>query len=184
VTVRVEIVIEPITSVLRTGGLFLVVFRDLPKSTEHPFAPDEGGGEWLTGQPPAGAQDTRRSSGRGGSAPTASEEHSASYEELLALNEELQSSNEEIEASQEELQSLNEELTTMNRQLRKETKSCAHHLDLNNLLVSANVATIFPTASCGSGALRPRAPPSCASSRPTSAARLRTSRCRSATRAC
>ena len=145
VTVRVEIVIEPITSVPRTGGLFLVVFRDLPKSTEHPFAPDEGGGEWFTGQLQQELQDTREELRAAvDQLRTASEEHSASYEELLALNEELQSSNEEIEASQEELQSLNEELTTMNRQLEERNEELRSTTsDLNNLLVSANVATIF-----------------------------------------
>ncbi len=75
---------------------------------------------------------------------TATEEHSASYEELLALNEELQSSNEEIEASKEELQSLNEELTTINRQLEERNEELRLlTADLNNLLVSANVPTLF-----------------------------------------
>jgi PAS domain S-box-containing protein len=68
----------------------------------------------------------------------------AANEELMSVNEELQSSNEEMETSKEELQSLNEELTTANGQL--ETKIAeleAANDDLDNLLVSTNIATIF-----------------------------------------
>jgi two-component system, chemotaxis family, CheB/CheR fusion protein len=75
---------------------------------------------------------------------TATEEHGASYEELLSLNEELQSSNEELEASKEELQSLNEELTTTNRQLEERNEELRTlTTDLDNLLVSTNVPTVF-----------------------------------------
>ena len=64
--------------------------------------------------------------------------------EVVSGNEELQSSNEELETSKEELQSLNEELSTVNTQLHAkvdelETKTN----DLNNLLVSTDIATIF-----------------------------------------
>ena len=65
-------------------------------------------------------------------------------EELMSVNEELQSSNEEMETSKEELQSLNEELTTANGQL--ETKIAeleAANDDLDNLLISTDIATIF-----------------------------------------
>jgi two-component system CheB/CheR fusion protein len=66
-----------------------------------------------------------------------------SNEEVVTTNEELRSLNEELESSKEELQSLNEELSTVNQQL--ETK--VHELeeansDINNLLISSDVATI------------------------------------------
>jgi two-component system CheB/CheR fusion protein len=72
------------------------------------------------------------------------EDLKSANEELMSVNEELQSSNEEMETSKEELQSLNEELTTTNGQLEsKLTELEAAHNDLDNLLISTNIATIF-----------------------------------------
>ena len=64
------------------------------------------------------------------------------------MNEEFQSANEELLTSKEELQSLNEELTALNNQLqetldRQRTTSD----DLQNVLYSTDVATIFLDAS-------------------------------------
>ena len=72
------------------------------------------------------------------------EEQRAINEEALSVNEEYQSTNEEMVASKEELQSLNEELTAVNSQLqetleRQQTTSD----DLQNVLYSTNVATLF-----------------------------------------
>ena len=72
------------------------------------------------------------------------EEQRTINEEALSFNEEYQSSNEELVASKEELQSLNEELTAVNGQLqetleRQRTTSD----DLQNVLYSTNVATLF-----------------------------------------
>ena len=73
-----------------------------------------------------------------------SEEQRAINEEALSINEEFQSTNEELLTSKEELQSLNEELTALNCQLqetleRQRTTSD----DLQNILYSTNVATLF-----------------------------------------
>ena len=73
-----------------------------------------------------------------------SQEQRAINEEALSVNEEYQSTNEELVASKEELQSLNEELTAVNSQLqetleRQRTTSD----DLQNVLYSTNVATLF-----------------------------------------
>ncbi len=72
------------------------------------------------------------------------EDQRAINEEALSVNEEYQSTNEELLASKEELQSLNEELTALNSQLqetleRQRTTSD----DLQNVLYSTNVATLF-----------------------------------------
>ena len=68
----------------------------------------------------------------------------AANEELMSVNEELQSSNEELETSKEELQSLNEELTTANAQLESKIAELeATNNDLDNLLTSTNIATLF-----------------------------------------
>jgi len=72
------------------------------------------------------------------------EEQKAINEEAMSVNEEFQSTNEELETSKEELQSLNEELTALNSQLHEtveQQRTTAN--DLQNVLTSANVATIF-----------------------------------------
>lgn len=58
------------------------------------------------------------------------EELKSSNEELLSMNEELQSANEELETSKEDVQSSNEALQRAN-------------LDLENLLTSTQIATVF-----------------------------------------
>jgi two-component system CheB/CheR fusion protein len=68
----------------------------------------------------------------------------AANEELLSVNEEYQSTNEELLTSKEELQSLNEELTALNSQLQEaleQQRSTSN--DLQNVLYSTNVATLF-----------------------------------------
>jgi chemotaxis methyl-accepting protein methylase len=75
---------------------------------------------------------------------TANEELQASNEETRSINEELQASNEELETSKEELQSLNEELNTVNAQLQvKVAELEVRTNDLNNLLKSTEIATLF-----------------------------------------
>ncbi|MBK5968074.1 MULTISPECIES: chemotaxis protein CheB [Thiorhodovibrio] len=75
---------------------------------------------------------------------TANEELKSSNEELMSMNEELQSSNEELESSKEELQALNEELTTVNSELNgKIDELQSANSDIENLLASSNLATLF-----------------------------------------
>ncbi|MGD0232884.1 MAG: PAS domain-containing protein, partial [Syntrophorhabdales bacterium] len=65
-------------------------------------------------------------------------------EELHSSNEELQAANEELETSREELQSLNEELVAVNTQLQtKIEEQDETNNDLNNLLTSTSIPTIF-----------------------------------------
>jgi two-component system CheB/CheR fusion protein len=74
----------------------------------------------------------------------AEEDLKAYTEEITSMNEELRASNEELETSKEELQSLNEELQTVNSQLQaKLSELRARTADLQNLLVSNDVATLF-----------------------------------------
>ena len=75
---------------------------------------------------------------------TSNEELKASNEEITSTNEELQSTNEELETSKEELQSLNEELNTVNSQLQDKVGELEELTDdLNNLLRSTDLATVF-----------------------------------------
>ena len=62
----------------------------------------------------------------------------------MSVNEEFQSTNEELETSKEELQSLNEELNALNSQLQETVeRQRATSDDLNNILNSSDVATLF-----------------------------------------
>jgi two-component system, chemotaxis family, CheB/CheR fusion protein len=144
---RVEITIEPLAPGLRPGGLILVAFRDLAGTSTTPLAAGDAEGDdgAVAGQIRQELDDTREQLRTAvDQLRTATEEHGASYEELLSLNEELQSTNEELEASKEELQSLNEELTTTNRQLEERNEELRTLTsDLDNLLTSANVPTVF-----------------------------------------
>jgi two-component system CheB/CheR fusion protein len=77
------------------------------------------------------------------------EEYGTSNEEMLSINEELQSANEELETSKEELQSLNEELNTLNNELRSKVEILEQtNNDLNNLMASTEIATIFLDSQC------------------------------------
>ena len=72
------------------------------------------------------------------------EDLKAANEEAMSLNEEFQSTNEELETSKEELQSLNEELITLNTQLQQKVEDERNLSDdLNNLLSSSGIATLF-----------------------------------------
>ena len=72
------------------------------------------------------------------------EELKASNEELQAINEELRSAGEELETGREELQSINEELSTVNQELKsKVDELAAANSDLQNLMASTNIATVF-----------------------------------------
>jgi two-component system CheB/CheR fusion protein len=74
----------------------------------------------------------------------AEEEIRAINEEAMSASEEFQTTNEELETSREELQSLNEELTALNGQLQETlTHNQVIADDLENVLNSANVATLF-----------------------------------------
>jgi two-component system CheB/CheR fusion protein len=75
---------------------------------------------------------------------TTNEELKSSNEELQSTNEELQSTNEELETSKEETQSLNEELQTVNAELQDKIEDLSRsHDDMNNLLNSTQIATLF-----------------------------------------
>ena len=75
---------------------------------------------------------------------TSLEEIETSNEELQAANEELLASNEELQSTNEELQSVNEEINTVNAEnLQKMDDLAALNADMNNLLESTQIGTIF-----------------------------------------
>lgn len=72
------------------------------------------------------------------------EEIETSNEELQAANEELLASNEELQSTNEELQSVNEEINTVNAEnVQKMDDLAALNADMNNLLESTQIGTIF-----------------------------------------
>jgi two-component system CheB/CheR fusion protein len=77
-------------------------------------------------------------------AESSTEELKASNEELQAINEELRSATDELETSKEELQSINEELITVNHELKAKVEETGKvNDDLQNLIASTDIATIF-----------------------------------------
>ncbi|WP_286828837.1 MULTISPECIES: chemotaxis protein CheB [Kordiimonas] len=74
----------------------------------------------------------------------ANDRQKAINEEALSVSEEFQTTNEELLTSKEELQSLNEELTALNSQLQETLeRQRTTSNDLQNVLYSTNVATLF-----------------------------------------
>jgi two-component system, chemotaxis family, CheB/CheR fusion protein len=83
------------------------------------------------------------------------EDMKSTTEEFQAVNEELQSTNEELETSKEELQSVNEELQIINSELNNKNELLTHfNADMQNLLDSTQIATVFSTISCALGTSR------------------------------
>ncbi|MEP6263031.1 MAG: CheR family methyltransferase [Gillisia sp.] len=75
---------------------------------------------------------------------TSLEEIETSNEELQAANEELLASNEELQSTNEELQSVNEEINTVNAEnVQKMDDLAGLNADMNNLLESIDIGTIF-----------------------------------------
>ncbi len=75
---------------------------------------------------------------------TSREELRAQNEELQSMNEELRSTAEELETSKEEAQSMAEELRTVNDELKHKVHETARaKADLENLIVSTEIATLF-----------------------------------------
>lgn len=127
--------------------LFLVCFVDEPKPERKqeqsgPIAPEDAS---RIAELEHELETTRRElKGAIRNLEISDEEQKAINEEALSVNEEFQSTNEELLTSKEELQSLNEELTALNTQLQETLEQQRETSDdLQNILYSTNVATLF-----------------------------------------
>jgi two-component system, chemotaxis family, CheB/CheR fusion protein len=146
---RVRVAVEPLQLSGDTEGLLLVSFADeeakagpapeaaSPAMTEQ----DESLVRQLEAELKASREELR---GTIEGMEASNEELRAANEEVMSVNEELQSTNEELETSKEELQSLNEELNTVNAELQSKIDELEQtNNDLDNLLTSTNIATVF-----------------------------------------
>ncbi|MDI1475903.1 CheR family methyltransferase [Polyangium sp. y55x31] len=130
---RVMITVQPMPQMGEQSGLFLVVFQDvgLPLAREEARTKAAEDAAVLLEQLEQELVTTRADLEKTvQELEVANEELKSSNEELLSMNEELQSANEELETSKEEVQHANEALTRA-------------HTDLENLLTSTRIATLF-----------------------------------------
>ncbi len=137
-----DIVVHPIYEPGQAQRLMLVVFKekDRRRNKEKKGNPDVPAEERVD-ETDALAQELKATKEY---LQTTIEELQTSNEELRSTNEELQSTNEELESSREELQSTNEELSTVNSELQNNVEELTQRSnDLNNLLSSTDIATIF-----------------------------------------
>jgi two-component system CheB/CheR fusion protein len=146
---QVKLSVEPLKVSSETEGLLLVSFEDVstaPRpepspSAKEPAAAEEPLVHQLELELTTTREELRTTIEQ---LETANEELQASNEEAMSANEELQSANEELQTSKEELQSLNEELSTINAQLQGRVDELGQtNNDLDNLLASTNLATVF-----------------------------------------
>ena len=142
----IDLSVEPIVEPTAFKGMILLVFREVTRPPAAlPLPPGNSGTnarivelEQALQQATAEIQSIRDRM------LYSHEELRASNEELQSTNEELQSTNEELTTSKEEMQSLNEELQTVNVELQsKVDELSATNNDMNNLLNSTDIATVF-----------------------------------------
>lgn len=135
----VNLAIEPLNAF--QANLYLIVFEE--------EAPASGTSQGESATPNLSAEEAIRHLEN--ELRSAQDNAQAMFEELESLNEELkssneefQSTNEELESSKEELQSFNEELQTVNAEVGRKVTELDHaNSDLQNLLDSTQIATIF-----------------------------------------
>jgi two-component system CheB/CheR fusion protein len=141
-----DISVEPLKSPRQLEGMTLITFRGVEAAaagaaTDQPVAEDESLVRELEDDLRSTREELQSSIDQ---LATSNEDLRASNEEVTSGNEELQSTNEELETSKEELQSLNEELSTVNSELHEKIEELeTKKNDLNNLLISTDIATIF-----------------------------------------
>ncbi|MBD3182938.1 PAS domain-containing protein [Candidatus Poribacteria bacterium] len=145
-TQMIDLIVKPITDIQSHEDLLLLIFRDIDSQSGKELTSGEDGSKSeeelkLERELEATKQYLQTTIEE---LETSNEELKSTNEELQSSNEELQSTNEELETSKEELQSVNEELTTVNAELENKLDQLHKaNNDMNNLLVSTEIATIF-----------------------------------------
>lgn len=147
--IAVDVTLQQIESPLQLKGKIMVIFTEVPIQKHRTASAKTGNLATIAFQTEfeqeiqhlrENLQTTREEM------KTSQEELKSTNEELQSSNEELQSTNEELTTSKEEMQSLNEELHTVNRELQNKVDDTDRvNNDMNNLLNSSNIATLFLT---------------------------------------
>ncbi len=146
---HVDVIVRPLSDPESVRGLVLLVFQDVASRTDAEEIHEPEQGEGRRPVTVAELEEELRYTKENlqttvEEMETSQEELKSANEELQSTNEELQSTNEELTTSKEELQSLNEELTTVNSELQMKVEELTQASnDMNNLLNSTDVATIF-----------------------------------------
>jgi two-component system CheB/CheR fusion protein len=131
---RVRLTVQPMPQLGEHSGLFLIVFQDIGTFV----SPDEKRPGRGTDESEALIEQLERE------LRSSREEIERTIQDVEAANEELKSSNEELLSMNEELQSANEELETSKEEIASGSEALARaHSDVENLLISTNIATIF-----------------------------------------
>ncbi|HEV8312433.1 MAG TPA: CheR family methyltransferase [Burkholderiaceae bacterium] len=139
----VSMVVRPVRDNVSNAEFTLVMFDEVDDTLggEHPGDELDPAMTHLEGELQRTKDELKASIEQG---ETSSEELRASNEELQAINEELRSTTEELETSKEELQSINEELVTVNQELKIKVEETGKiNDDLQNLIASTDIATVF-----------------------------------------
>jgi len=145
-TFFVNMIVRPFTDEIANAGFVLILFEEIertmnPQPGENAIEPKDLVLNQLEAELQRSKQKLQETIEH---AEISNEEHRASNEELQAINEELRSATEELETSKEELQSVNEELVTVNYELKVKVEETGKaNDDLNNLIASTDIATIF-----------------------------------------
>jgi two-component system, chemotaxis family, CheB/CheR fusion protein len=146
----INLVVKPISEPASTKGQLLVLFEDVPFEEANGAEVEPTDSTEVDELPRVRQLEHELSSTREylqstiEELETSNEELQSTNEELQSSNEELQSTNEEMETSKEELQSVNEELNTVNSELQQTIQELTRTSnDLNNLLASTDIGTIF-----------------------------------------
>ena len=154
-SLRLNVHVQPLDNGSPLQGLALVVFEELaPTDPPQPLADDSAPDDAPTQRVLTLQKELQRAhedlQATREEMQTSQQELKSMNEELQSTNEELQSTNEELNTSKEEMQSMNEELQTVNRELVSRVSELVLTADdMNNLLNSTQVATLFLDADLG-----------------------------------
>ncbi len=147
-TVVLNLIVQPVAKPDAGHGLLMVTFEDVTATAQAPSDAASGSDAVEARRALALEQELRTKEEylqvTVEELQTSNEELKSTNEELQSTNEELQSTSEEVNTAKEELQSVNEELVTVNTELQQKIEELGRaNSDLNNLLASTGIGTLF-----------------------------------------